>query len=72
VITDFRFPNELKVIKENFKNVISIRIERDSVSNNDNHASENQIMGLDVDKVIKNNGTIEELHRAILSMIKEK
>jgi dephospho-CoA kinase len=72
VITDFRFPNEAKMIKENFDNVVSVRVERDSVVDNDLHASENQIMGLDVDYVIHNNGTIEELHKKICEIIKER
>ena len=69
VITDCRFPNELTKIRESFDNVIAIRIERDEVVTNDSHASESQIMNLDVDYVIKNNSSIERLHQEVKHLV---
>lgn len=69
VITDCRFPNELKMLRKNFENVLAIRIERDSVENNDMHASERQIKDLPVDFEIKNNGTLDELHFNIIECV---
>ena len=60
VISDLRFPNELKAIKD--RGGITIRINRDSyLKSNDVHESETALDNATFDYVIENNGTIEEL-----------
>jgi len=67
VITDVRFPNEVAAVKEQGGTVI--RIVRNA-SRVDNHASENFIDSLAVDHEISNNGTIDELHQKLLTIVK--
>jgi hypothetical protein len=63
IITDLRFPNELKTIKDNGGMVI--RIER-NIIDNDNHASEVSLDEYtDWDYVIKNNGTLQDYENEI-------
>ena len=56
VITDIRFKNERDLIKDYNGSVVRILRETGSV---DNHASE--VIDFEVDNVVENNGTIEEL-----------
>lgn len=58
IITDMRFPNELKAVKN--KNGITIRVNRVNLIEN-NHPSETSLDSATFDYVIDNNGTIEEL-----------
>lgn len=70
--TDIRFANEHQAVKDT--GGATIRIERDTVQDeNSMHASELEIMELPVDFVIKNNGSIEELHsemRLVVDLIR--
>ena len=61
VITDCRFPNEINVIKR--LNGIIIKIDRDSKTNNDSHASEKNIDNIKGDYLLENNTTIEEYYQ---------
>jgi len=61
VITDVRFPNECEIIKK--MGGIIIRVNRDSVNTTvDLHQSEIEIEKLDVDTVIQNDGSIDDLY----------
>lgn len=64
IITDVRFPNEINQFKKEF-NGIHVRIQRDIDSNiitNSQHCSEVALDNYgDVDYIIKNNGTIDDL-----------
>lgn len=66
VCTDLRFPNEVDYIRQ--AGGVSIRIERPGLNQNEFslHASEIHIPTLDVDRVIINDGTIEDLHRDVI------
>lgn len=72
IISDVRFPNEVKAIKK--KNGILIRVERESINTEDQHESETALDNYnDWDYIIQNNGTIEELTFKINEiLIKEK
>jgi len=75
VITDLRFPNEIDYFKEAIQciyvDVNSIRINRDSVPEN-NHISETALDNYDdFDYVVYNNSTIEDLHSKLDKIIKE-
>ncbi len=67
VITDVRFPNEVQAVVS--QGGIIIRIVRNG-SKTDQHSSETLIDSLAVDHEICNNGTIEELHEALLNIVK--
>lgn len=61
LITDVRFPNELKYIKENY-NGLTIWVNRNAgFDNTDKHASENSLTHADFDLIVDNNGTLEDL-----------
>jgi len=68
VITDCRFPNEIDKVKdelENFYNITSIRIHRNT-GLHDTHLSETALDDYtDFDYVIENNGTLEELYQKV-------
>ena len=59
VITDARFPNEIESIKNNFDNVISIRINRNETSLKGNEAIHSTEVAMDnyndYDYIIENN-----------------
>lgn len=62
IITDTRFPNELKAIKD--RGGISVRVNRNSdtqFSTDIPHPSETALDNAEFDYIIDNNGTIEEL-----------
>lgn len=67
VISDIRFQHEVDYIKEN--NGIVIKINRDTIKDNfSTHISElgiDSIASSDIDYIINNNGTIEDLHENI-------
>lgn len=64
-ITDVRFPNELKSIKD--EGGYTIYIKR-KVKDNDKHASETSVNESDFDEVVENYGTLEELEEKILKI----
>ena len=72
VITDMRFPNELKAIED--KDGITIRVERSYALENESdertmldneHPSETALDDYEFDHVINNNGTLEELVKKV-------
>jgi len=64
VISDARFPNELKLVKSYIPEAVSIRVER-FAQNTDLHASEAQIQELPVDYILTNRGTLEDFYKKI-------
>ena len=60
VVTDVRFVNEAAITNSSIKDRQLWRIERDLPAIN-NHASETELDNWQFDKVIENNGTLEEL-----------
>jgi hypothetical protein len=74
IITDMRFPNELKAIKD--ENGITIRVNRGTktmVEMSNEHKSEASLDNAEFDYVIDNNGTIEKLIEKVKEiLIKEK
>lgn len=71
VITDVRFRNEAAAIRREGGKVLRIvRGDRDPGTIDGTHASEAEVDLLDVDGEIVNNGTIEDLHAAVLSFVK--
>lgn len=66
VISDVRFPNEVDIVHDNGGTVI--RIERDAAEGNafSDHPSETAIDTLDVDVVIDNNHTLNDLYWSVL------
>lgn len=69
VITDMRFPNELKAVK---KRGVTIRVNRAMATLGmleDEHPSETALDGAEFDYVIENNGTIKDLVDKIRSII---
>lgn len=72
IITDGRFPNEIKAVKE--RGGIHIRINRDGAqaAQGQTHASETSLDdGPDVDFYISNNGSISDLEIEAKKIIKE-
>lgn len=63
VITDVRFKNELDHITK--LNGLKIKVQRNNILNNDNHISESYIDELNVDHIIINDDTIENLNDKI-------
>lgn len=77
IITDMRFPNELKAVKD--KGGITIRVNRDYILTGgpedpkDQHKSETLLDNAEFDHVISNNGSMLELIQKIREiLIKEK
>jgi len=72
IITDMRFPNEMKAVKD--RNGISIRVKRPQLIPKDfEHESETALNDALFDYEIDNNGTIEELIEKVREiLIKEK
>jgi hypothetical protein len=66
ILTDMRFPNEFKAIKE--RGGINIRIIRDS-DNENNHLSETALDNYKFDYTINNNGTIEQLKNLVREIL---
>lgn len=70
IITDVRFPNEVKAIKD--RNGLIIKIDRPTINNlTDKHESEIALDKYkDWDYIINNNSTIEELEKNVKKFIK--
>ena len=69
VVTDVRFPNEVKMIKD--LGGIMLRVKRSNINNStDAHISELHIDNLEVDEEILNNDTKEKLYENALSVIR--
>ena len=68
VVTDTRYPNEIRRIKHEFSDVVTIRITRDSVEKL-KHPSETALdQWTDWDYLVENNGTREGFQRKILEI----
>ncbi len=59
LFTDIRFPNEVRFIRNQGGTVV--QVVRSATGRSDNHESERGIPAFMVDKVVDNNGTMEEL-----------
>lgn len=75
IISDVRFPIEIEKVKEKYKNVTTIKIERNSDELNESQKSNVTETALDdyddYDIKIDNNGTLEELEEKAKEIIKE-
>jgi dephospho-CoA kinase len=67
VITDVRFPNEAREL-HNLAGEIW-RVNREGVSAINEHVSESQMDEYNFDKIIDNNGSLEDLEHAIVELI---
>lgn len=69
VCTDMRFPNEVSQMKD--LGGVTIRIERPDLkqTGHDDHPSETLIDTLSVDRVIINDGNINDLHNKLLEVV---
>lgn len=67
IITDCRFPNEFRAIKD--KGGIVIRIERDGILPINAHPSETALDSFEFDFEIENNGSLEDLRRSVTFML---
>ena len=63
VITDCRFPNEIQIIKDYFRDVTTIRIIRDVSEMSD--ISEHALDDFIADFTISNSGTVADLKRSL-------
>lgn len=76
-ISDARFPDEIMTPKKLFDNVITIKVVRSNFDTNltleeQKHSTETALDGFnDYDYVIENNGTIDELDKKVLKIVKE-
>ena len=76
-ISDARFPDEIITPKKLFDDVITIKVIRDNFETNlskseQKHSTETALDGFDdYDYVIENNGTIDELDKRVLKIVKE-
>lgn len=69
VIPDVRFPNEAAAITE--RGGVVIRIERDGYEPAGQHLSEHALDDWEFDYVLKNNGSVVELHQALDHVLQE-
>lgn len=65
VIPDVRFPNE----RDSVDFDMVIRINREGTKPSNGHDSDTMVDQIDVDYVIDNNGSIEELQRTVLNLV---
>ena len=76
-ISDARFPDEIMTPKKLFDNVITIKVVRSNFDTNltleeQKHSTETALDEFnDYDYVIENNGTIDELDKKVLKIVKE-
>ena len=63
IISDCRFPNEAKAIKE--QGGIIIRVEREGLQSNDTHSSETAMREIAPDYIIENKKGLKELKNAV-------
>ena len=80
VISDMRFPHELELLRERFGDshpahrLVSVRLERGGGSSGSgssaaaDHESESAVDGMDVDAVLRNDGTLEQLEASVLRL----
>jgi energy-coupling factor transporter ATP-binding protein EcfA2 len=68
VCTDIRFPHEVAAVHSLGGEIL--RVERPDQKSTDNHASETEMLSLDVDHTFCNDGSIADLHKAAREMMK--
>lgn len=71
VVTDCRYPDEASELRD--RGFLLVRLTRPDVTRaaGDEHASESNTDAIHVDAVVRNNGTLEDLHRAVLDIVTE-
>lgn len=67
IITDCRFPNEFKAIKD--KGGIVVRVKRDGIVPVNAHPSETALDGFEFDYILENNGSLEDLKTSVTFML---
>jgi hypothetical protein len=73
VISDCRFPNEVKAIESWGGRVINIdRPQPEETTGIKGHASENSLEGYTFDHEIKNDGSLEDLKKKVLEIVDEQ
>jgi len=72
VITDVRFSNEAYWIRNQGGIVVYLNSETRGIHEHTGHSSENGISGDDVDIIIQNDGTINQLHEKIEELKSER
>ncbi|MGW6920859.1 deoxynucleotide monophosphate kinase family protein [Streptomyces sp. NPDC054950] len=60
VVTDMRYENEARVLRD--AGFLLVRIERRGLTSSDRHVSENALNGFPADCILRNNGSIADLH----------
>ena len=68
VFSDVRYPNEAERIRK--EGGVLWRVEREGIEKSNEHTSESLIETIDVDAVIKNNGTLENLFAKVDKLMK--
>lgn len=69
VFDDCRFPNEVEAVVKAFSDAVTIRIERSSLPVKGFHASETALIAYDFDAIVRNDGTLEDLHAQINKIV---
>ena len=72
VISDMRFPHELELLKQRFGGILSVRLERPSATGASEHESESAVDGMDVDVVLRNEGTLEQFEGSFVRLVLER
>lgn len=68
VITDLRYPNEARSLRREYETII-IRVIRPGTGPTNAHSSENELDKIEPDFVVENDGSIEELHSKLESIL---
>lgn len=70
IITDVRFPNEAKMLKDNGFTLVRILRDDKDANVDRKHASENSLLTYDGwDHIIENNGTLEEFYEELDGLV---
>ncbi len=81
VVSDMRFPHELELLRERFggthpaHRLVAVRLERPAGAGSSaaaDHESESAVDGMDVDAVLRNDGTLEQLEASVLRLALER
>lgn len=72
VVTDMRYPNEMRMLKEH--GFITVRVNRENrpIDRDPNHESEIALDSAEFDYTINNDGTVEELYEKIEKIIRAR
>lgn len=70
VITDCRFPNEIQIMKDHFRDVTTIKIIRDVVEMED--ISEHALDDYKPNYIVSNDGTIADLQNSLKDVIERR